>query len=1102
MRALKSMLRNEFKQGRRLKRVRPQSRQLQNQTPEILEDRALLAAQLLASDGPSKTVSPGETFTVPVIYQTLNDAGAPAALQTNLVSFNVHFDTDMLEYVETSFSVSEGITVVPNETRLESDTTVVGDDNDTATDTVLVASYSDNDFAIALGWPNVPSTDGLELFVATFRAKTEFTGSAINFSANQVGNIIGQGAEFDFQSNSLNLQLPVANTPEIGISAPPAVTEGENSVFTIELSGPASTAVTVEYATASGSGANGAISGSDFTADSQTVTFAAGETQKTVSITTIDDSLIEDSESFTVTLSNPVGATLSGAQATGVIQDNDTPPPDPNISVSDSQPTTEGGDLVFSVSLDRAPTGNVTVDYLASGFGSAAATPGEDFSATSGTLTFTPTGALSQQVTVTSLDDSDIETAETVQLVLSNALSATIADTQGLGTINDNDFASGSAIIEGRKWNDQNGDGTRDANEPFLNGWVIQLVGANGSILDQQTTADRDVDNNGSIDPETETGWYQFSVDPGTYTLQEVAQAGWVQTWPDTPLEALAFQLDTDLQLRSTTNDFLNWGGRNERWMLSAQEWYFLTPDGMFYEWDGSGRNNLTGELIAELNSDYYNDLSLLYDAPEAQFPTYTVADGETFMANFGNINTQQAGQISGRKWNDLNADGQYSADEPWLNGWTIELVSSSGDVVQSVVTMDVDLNNDGQITPDTESGWYQFTNVSAGEFVVREVAQAGWSQTAPLDPLQVRAYELDGLYDLEFRGSLFTDWGGLQERWVQGNDTWYFITPNGDLFRWNGSQRSNLSGDLVAQLSSEYYNDPALLYNATNPLEVPLTVAPGQSIDGINFGNTEDNVDPSDFQGTGNVTARLSGTSLIIDGDSANNGVAVYLNDSGWVTVAGLGDTTVLGSASPWVVEGWTTIPTDLRVNLQGGDDAFAIDGVTVGRHVSVTATGDDFFVASDLTVSRNLDIRSSAGDNTIVVEDSSLGSLARVISGNGNDAIYVNNTSVSGRTVLLTRGGADLFAARESGFTSDLYFDGGTEDDQFLAVSDVSFGRRLTIEGRGGSDAYSWDANSSFSRTPTIRRFESDTISDVDGVLDSVMSRLATAGLDGLLD
>src|SRR5207244_3355751 len=77
---------------------------------------------------------------------------------------------------------------------------------------------------------------------------------------------------------------------------------------------------TVAYSTADGT----ALAGTDYTATSGTLTFAPGETIKTIVIQTVDDTAIEVSETFTVNLSNPTGGVISAGQGTGTILDNDT----------------------------------------------------------------------------------------------------------------------------------------------------------------------------------------------------------------------------------------------------------------------------------------------------------------------------------------------------------------------------------------------------------------------------------------------------------------------------------------------------------------------------------------------------------------------------------------------------------------------------------------------------------------------------------------------------------------------------------------------------------------------------------------------------------
>src|SRR5439155_17088681 len=54
-----------------------------------------------------------------------------------------------------------------------------------------------------------------------------------------------------------------------------------------------------------------------------TVTFAPGETTRTILVATVDDTIAEPTETFTVTLSNPVGATLARSQGAATILDRD-----------------------------------------------------------------------------------------------------------------------------------------------------------------------------------------------------------------------------------------------------------------------------------------------------------------------------------------------------------------------------------------------------------------------------------------------------------------------------------------------------------------------------------------------------------------------------------------------------------------------------------------------------------------------------------------------------------------------------------------------------------------------------------------------------------
>ena len=92
------------------------------------------------------------------------------------------------------------------------------------------------------------------------------------------------------------------------------------AAFTVTLSSAPTSAVTVAYTTSNGT----ATAGSDYTASTGTITFAPGETSKTIVIIVNGDATAEGSETFTVTLSNASGATLTDALGLGTIVDRTT----------------------------------------------------------------------------------------------------------------------------------------------------------------------------------------------------------------------------------------------------------------------------------------------------------------------------------------------------------------------------------------------------------------------------------------------------------------------------------------------------------------------------------------------------------------------------------------------------------------------------------------------------------------------------------------------------------------------------------------------------------------------------------------------------------
>ncbi|MFN7414879.1 MAG: beta strand repeat-containing protein, partial [Dolichospermum sp.] len=126
------------------------------------------------------------------------------------------------------------------------------------------------------------------------------------------------------------------------------------------------------------------------------------------------------------------------------------PAPNLNLSINDVT-LTEGNsgtkNATFTVTLSGETFQPVTVNYATA---NGTATAGSDYTATTGTLIFNVNpGETSKQITVSVLGDTLAESDETFFINLSNAINATIADTQGIATItNDDNGSIGNTLPE------------------------------------------------------------------------------------------------------------------------------------------------------------------------------------------------------------------------------------------------------------------------------------------------------------------------------------------------------------------------------------------------------------------------------------------------------------------------------------------------------------------------------------------------------------------------------------------------------------------------------------------------------------------------------
>lgn len=241
----------------------------------------------------------------------------------------------------------------------------------------------------------------------------------------------------------LNVSAMPSYLPAVSINDVSKV-EGNSGVtaftFTVSLSTPATDVVTVNYATADGTAT---VANNDYTAAAGAVSFAPGVTSQTITVNVNGDAVTESNETFLVNLSGvTANATLADAQGVGTIQNDDVSLPTLSINdVSVLEGNLNSTKATFTVRLSAASTQTVTVRYATV---NGTATAGSDYKAASGTLTFRP-GQTSQTITIAVYGDKIAELDETFLVVLSSPANATLAVSQGVGTIRNDDGALAAA---------------------------------------------------------------------------------------------------------------------------------------------------------------------------------------------------------------------------------------------------------------------------------------------------------------------------------------------------------------------------------------------------------------------------------------------------------------------------------------------------------------------------------------------------------------------------------------------------------------------------------------------------------------------------------
>ncbi|MDQ6653184.1 MAG: DUF4214 domain-containing protein, partial [Acidobacteriota bacterium] len=221
--------------------------------------------------------------------------------------------------------------------------------------------------------------------------------------------------------------LFVSNT-----SVPEGDTGTTPAIFNVTLSNLTTKTVTLNYATSPGT----ATADTDYVSTSGTLTFNPLEKTKQITVQIKGDTLQESNETFFLNLSNIVNTSNSTAQATGTITDDDSP--GFRFSAATYSVNENDGHAILTVTRKGDTSSPASVNYQTVDLPNqircddTTSRPGVafarcDYATTVDTLTFAP-GDIAKTFTVPIINDAHVEPPEAVQIILTGANGAPLAN--------------------------------------------------------------------------------------------------------------------------------------------------------------------------------------------------------------------------------------------------------------------------------------------------------------------------------------------------------------------------------------------------------------------------------------------------------------------------------------------------------------------------------------------------------------------------------------------------------------------------------------------------------------------------------------------------
>lgn len=218
--------------------------------------------------------------------------------------------------------------------------------------------------------------------------------------------------------------------------------EGGAVSIVVERIGGSRGAATVDIASSDGI----ALAGSDYVAINRTLSFADGESSKTISMTLSPDDQVEGSETFNLALSNVTGAVLGSQKNAVVIVEDTTPGGAPGVIqlTHTSYSGNEGGTVTIMLERVGGSKGSATIDIDSS---DDTALAGSDYDAVNQTVTFVD-GQTTATITVNLSPDSEVEGSETFNIVLGNETGADLGSQKTAVVVIEDDDTESVGIFQ------------------------------------------------------------------------------------------------------------------------------------------------------------------------------------------------------------------------------------------------------------------------------------------------------------------------------------------------------------------------------------------------------------------------------------------------------------------------------------------------------------------------------------------------------------------------------------------------------------------------------------------------------------------------------